>query len=423
MNTVARRANFTTLPASRVATVMTWCILVSLLILGFNRGNAFAYPALLLALAGLLVRPWRATYAGLFAEGWLWMLPAAFGLVMLSAFATARIPYELLDWVYFLPLLLAVPAAAVFARTRIQRPVLAFAALALGGTIMAMAVCVYRVARLGFGRIAPLQISPIHFADLVVIVGFMALAGLMAAKSRWRWLFLLGPVLGLVCGGLSGTRAVVVVAAPLLLLAAIYLVRTGALRLRVLVGVVLGLIAAAVLLVLLGLAAGETRSLEAFGILSEIVSGKTLSDQSVAFRFDQYQAALKVIGDWHLFGVGRRHQFEYVLPYMSAAGQAQYAVEHWGYVHNDGLFLTVIAGLPGLAAYLLLMGYPLVALWRAPRDALAEPRAYLVLTFTIGFIISGMSDATFSTELPKTMFCMLPAAIVILCREPREIAQ
>ena len=277
-----------------------------------------------------------------------------FGISMIANATTFRERFEFVD---FFPLVLVIPAAALFLRARIWQGPLILSTLALFGTVAAVTVCIVRGLIGGFGRTGAWELSPIYFADMAMIAGFMALAGQMSSTARWRWLYWLGPVLGLVASILAGTRGALLVGASLIPVALFYLWRgrrPGCAALLAVVACVVLLVAITALAAVVGLG----RTFQATSVLQELLTGKRVSDLSVFFRLDMYQAAFRAIPSEPFFGYGWSHQFEHILPFMSPAGQDEYQREHWGYVHNEILSLVIGMGVLGVVGAVLLFAAP-----------------------------------------------------------------
>jgi O-antigen ligase len=396
-----------------MATGLTWLILLSLLVLPPLHGNLLGYIAMGAAIIGLVAVWDLGAYREVFGRPWIWMIVGAYGCLAIAIVGVAKTAGETLTVVDFVPFLLVIPAAALFARARLAEPLSTIAALSLGGTLVSLAICLTQIALYHARRPGGWEMSPIHFGDFAVILGFLSLGGLLVPGARWRAMYWAGPAIGLVDGMLTGTRASLVVGVCLLPLAGYFVWRHGPGRRAAL------LLAGAVVVLLavpLALSAEGSvgRSLGAYQVIDQVAHGDEVTDSSAAYRLDQYTAAVRAFFDAPVFGHGWRDQVQSALPYMSAEGKAGYAREHWGYIHDEFLSLAVGMGVFGILAWLLLMAYPIVAVRTAPRDAESAARTYLGLAVLVGIGVSGLTDVLFMTELPKVFFGFLPAAIILL---------
>lgn len=379
-------------------------------------GNTAAYVAIPFALLGTILNWNQSTAHALLKQTWLRMF--ALGFVLLAiAFASIGDRQNLAsigDFLYF-PLAFLFAVALTSLRGRIGT--MGFCWLLLAGVAAAAIVGICDVYLLGKGRANGLSNSPIHFADFSVILGFMAMGGTLIPKARRTWPLLAGPILGLVAATLAGTRAAFVVALVLAVVFAlfVFLRRPEALRLKT--GAVITVASGLVLIAVLGHLAGYTRPYETLVVLRELVSGEAVGDASSAYRLEMYRAGLMAF--WHapIFGYGWHNQIAAALPYMSEFGREGYATEQWSYLHNDLLGFAVSAGVFGIAAYLLWLFAPFVALKQVPDDNHSTVRLYLVTTLVFGLVASGTTDVLFMTELSKMFLVAMPVAIVMLCRD------
>lgn len=117
-------------------------------------------------------------------------------LVSVALLFTYRGPHYILASVLILPMLTTI-ALGLLARPAkwVPSPTL-FASICLVGSLIALMGGVYEylvldVCRPGLGN------NPIHYASLAAMSGCLAMEGVVSGKAWWRYLFLLGPILGL----------------------------------------------------------------------------------------------------------------------------------------------------------------------------------------------------------------------------------
>ena len=402
----------------RAALVAGCGTLLSVTILWAPIGNTAAYLAILCALFGTFLSWNQATVWVLLRQSWLWML--ALGFVLLAIAFVSNDAHQNFssvgDFVLF-------PFAFIFVvsigalRGRIS--VIRLCWLFLVGAAAAALVGGFDIYVLGKDRANGLNNSPIHLADFAVLFGFMAMGGTLIRGPHHRWLLLTGPVLGLIAATLAGTRAAFMVAAVLAVVFALFVfiqrpesrwLKTG---MVLAVGGGLGLIA------VFGHLAGYTRPYETLVVLRELISGEAVGDASSAYRIEMYRAGLAAFWKAPIFGHGWHNQITAALPYMSEFGREGYASQHWAYLHNDLLGFAVSAGIFGIAAYILWLFAPFVALKNVPADGQSVVRLYLVTTLVFGLVASGTTDVLFMTELSKLLLIAIPAAVVVLCQDAK----
>jgi O-antigen ligase len=399
------------------ATALTLTILVALLVLGGWIGNWAAYIAMFGSVLGLLLVWDRQAYLDVLATPWLTMIIAAFLLLAVAIVANSPTLDLRLHVVDFLPLVLVVPTAVVFSRARVRNGATLISTLALVGALVAAVVAAHANLTTGTSRAGGLEISPIHFGDIAIIFGFMSLGGLMVGTHPWRMIYLFGPVFGIGAALLSGTRATLFVGIALIGVTIYFAVRHSGRQGRLLLlALALGALAVASSYVALREKTTD-RLLGSFTIVTEMITGTHIADASFRNRVEMWEGGVKAFWEAPITGHGWTRQLQAALPHMSDSARATYRRQHWGYIHNEALSLGVGMGALGIIAYFLLMLHPLVQMSATPPDSQSLARNFLLVVVFVGIFVSGLTDVLFKTELLKTFFCFLPAAIALLCRD------
>lgn len=379
-------------------------------------GNTAAYVSMLFALVAVLVGWRQEALVRVVQQRWVWTFLAAFCLMAL-AFLLNSDPGDLIyigDFI-FLPFCIIFALAFSLLKGRVGVEQVAW--LLLLGALLATAVGVSDVYVQGQDRAHGFSNSPIHFANIAVIVGFMALAGVfIRARGPSLWLYA-GPILGIAAATLAGTRGAYFVAAILAAVFAIFVISRRRERLSVKLAGLALLALVLVLAIFAGHALGFTRPLETFAIVQEFFSGN-LSDNSTAYRLAMYQSGVRAYLDAPLFGHGWHNQVTAALPYMDGFARAGYAAEQWSYIHNEMLGFALSGGVFGIAAFFCIMLAPLIGLRGLPADDYVVGRTYLVITMLAGVFAGGLTDVLFMTELSKIFYVALTAAVLILCVSP-----
>src|SRR5690606_37376885 len=109
---------------------------------------------------------------------------------------------------FVVPLLTVPPLIAAALRTDL--PPRLIAVPAFSGAAGAAAIAAAEFTSTGTSRVGEWVANPIHFADLALLVGFLAVLGTLFGRGPGRWLFLLAPLLATVAVLLSGTRGALV---------------------------------------------------------------------------------------------------------------------------------------------------------------------------------------------------------------------
>lgn len=396
----------------RLAAAAAAAALLSGFVLWTLVGHAAAYLTLIFCLVSLVLQARPRAVASLAKARWSLAFILAFALIAL-AFALQRDASGLSSIPDFLIFALAPLIAAGLAPLAGRvLTVVRLSQLALFGAALAAAVGVSGMLA-GHNRPTAPGVSPIHFADLAMILGFLSLAGTFADKGRRRWLYALGPGFALVATIAAETRGALFVALGLALLYGVITMLDSRLprAVKLLLPPALALLVMAGFVLAYGL--GFTRPLEAFQPVIALLRGELPADTSALYRVEMYRSGLMAFADAPLFGHGWHRQIAASMPYLSEVGRQGYALEGWGYIHNDALSLAVAAGLCGLLAYGLMLAAPLLA-YAGARAQDDRARLYGALCLSLGLLISGATDVLLMVEMPK-MLLVLGTATLYWC--------
>jgi O-antigen ligase len=239
-------------------------------------------------------------------------------------------------------------------------------------------------------------------ARTVVLAGFMALCGVFAVNSRWRWLYLLGPVFALYALYLTGTRGVFIAVPVLGVIALWALMRElRASRRWYFAG-------GAVVVVAIGLVALVSKRFSALGSLLEhvAVNSSTVTDGGTAARLRMWGVGIRVFWKSPWIGSGWANFKSASLP------------DKIYFFHNDFLDMAVAAGVVGIIAWIATIAAPLVGVVLMPRDRFANLRLYCALILSASLFIFGLTDMTLGYDLPTTLHAFLTAIVLGAFREP-----
>lgn len=320
---------------------------------------------------------------------------AIFGAIVLVA---AAVPFvyrgeqDLLAPILIMPMLSTVALGLLAGPAKWVLGSSIFALICLTAATIALAGGVYEHFALGAYR-PGLGNNPIHYGSLAALSGGLALVGVVGGKSPWRYLFLLGPVLGFGAAMISGSRGPVVGAAAMasagILVLLIWFWREKLFRFSVLIVLAIGTAATAFLI-----QSGNSR---VAGVLDSALNIFRFTGGSDDIRAALYASAFDVLRVSPIVGVG--------LGQIMDTAQAQFPEQPATFtlenLHADWANFAAMAGGLGLIAWLLLLAAPLLLLLdpKARRD---RPIVLGAILLFIGQLTLGISNATFGV-LPQTM--------------------
>jgi O-antigen ligase len=376
-------------PANLATTLLFIAIAATILPPGYP-AYIGSYIALLAAIVAFVGYGWRERAT--FAHPTAMAIVAAILLVGAAVPFVYRSPQDILGPVLILPMLSTI-ALGLLARPAswVPSPTVV-ASICLGGALIALIGGAYEHFVLGLYR-PGLGNNPIHYGSLAAMAGCLAMVGVIAGTKPWRYLFLLGPLLGLSCAVIADSRGPMLGALAMsavgMALLTIWLWRESLFRVAVLCSATA---AAGTIVYLVG--SGNAR---VAGILQSGLNIFRFTGGSDDIRAALYASAVEILKESPLVGVG--------LGQIMVAAEThfpdQLAATRFDNLHADWANFAAMAGTLGLLAWLMLLAAPLLLLLgsRARQDRAIVLGAMLLST---GQLALGASNATFGI-LPQTM--------------------
>jgi O-antigen ligase len=349
-----------------------------------------SYAAAVLALVSLLVfgYPERSGFKSLSALAFL----VGILCIAVSVAFTYRVEADAFGLVLQLPLLSAIGLSLLGRPAKWFPSGTVFAGICLLASVIALVGGAHEAFILGEARVG-LGNNPIHYGSLSVLVGCMALVGISASASPWRYIFLLGPITAIGCVALSGSRGpllgalgMLIIACPLILF---WFWRERTFQIAAVLSAALGAVAISVL--------SATGKLRAFDIVTGAANVVQMTGSTDDIRAGLYASALEGLERSPIVGHGLSNLMVF------AKELFPHLVEVWTLenLHADWANYAVMSGGLGLLAYGLYLLAPLLLLV----DPAARKDRVTVLGVTMltaGQIGLGASNATFGV-MPQMM--------------------
>ena len=329
------------------------------------------------------------------------MFVTAAALPAIAFLFTSEDSGDLLFAFNFVPLLLAVPLRWQLEKHAQANSALLIAQLSLVGVAIAVIVAAVQVGMLGYERAGQPLMSTFHFADTGMLLGFTALVGLFAPGKQRRWIYLLGPVFGVLVALLSGTRGALIAAPVLGFVALAFALALAPARHRVMTLLVAGAVTVlAAILLFVAVKVGLTRAVDGFSVTQGVIAGDAV-DQSTQERLTMLWGGWQAFLHAPLFGYGWLDMVPAILPYIPAAEAERMLT--FRQLHNGLLSFAVGAGIPGIISFLILSIAPVIAVFRTPRDELFVARLYLRSIGQLDGILDRIAEkAETSTSIVKS---------------------
>jgi len=388
-----------------------WIVLFLAVAAPYFGGLRVAYPLIFITLFITLValirkrNPWsHADLSGTY-------LLTAFALLVVAFLLTLRQAVDAIYIFNFSMFALYAPIASSVGRFSGSGNTLKVSVFALAGSVVSAVVAVYQVIGLGYIRAAGFGSDPIWSAEAAVLLGFVALLGFTASKSRYRFVFFLGPVLGTFVCILSGSRGPLLAVLPLMAVFVLFATRH---RLR---NIAIGLLALAVCAGVVWTVWPETanRFVYMANDLPDFLRGGIVDDRSISQRSAMYSAGYQAFLQSPWIGYGWHSKVEAIVPYLPEKFADFPQIHH--HLHSDGLDFAVSGGILGILAYLLVLAAPIAGVIRSPRDSQYRVRLTAAVMLTVGYAIFGLTYLLFGYEFHTTLYVVLTAIVVRYCRD------
>lgn len=392
---------------------LRWTLLALALALPCLTGFATSYILILLAAvsAGFLV----IRRIGMVFDPPAQLFLAAFAAIAVLFSLSARQPADVLFAFNFTAFLIYGPLATLLGRAARPANAEIVARLALVGTGIGLIISMVEVFVLGAGRAGTGITDTIRLGNTALLLGFLALMGLLSRQDRGRFLYLLGPALALPVVLLTGARGAMLAFPALAIAGVIVVIRRRWTAAAAGGAVVLAMVAAA----LLTDSFGNARLQSLFKVFRDIAAGNTVADEAVRIRIELYKAGWAAFQQSPLFGHGWAGLMSSVEPFLADADKIQATLPH---LHNDGLNFAVFGGIAGVAIYLMLIAMPIVFCLRSPRDGQYRARLFGSIILVVGYVVMGLPDTMLSFELHTALYVALVAILLAFCRD-RETAR
>jgi O-antigen ligase len=344
------------------------------------------------------------------------MFVIAAALPAIAFLFTSEEANDLLFAFNFVPLLLAVPLRWQLEKYARIDSALLIGRLSLAGAGIAVIVGAVQVGMLGFERAGQPLMSTFHFADTAMLLGFTALVGLFAPGKRRRWIYLLGPVFGVLVALLSGTRGALIAAPVLGFVALAFALAQAPARHRSVTLIAAAAVAAlSAILLFVAAKAGLTRALDGFSVTQDVIAGGAV-DQSTQERLTMLWGGWQAFLHAPLFGYGWLDMVPAILPYVPS-NQIERMLT-FRQLHNGLLSFAVGAGIPGIISFLILSVAPVIAVFRTPRDALFASRLYLAVTLCVAYAVFQLTIIMIGFEFHTVQYAFMTMVILGFVRVP-----
>lgn len=269
---------------------------------------------------------------------------------------------------------------------------------------------------LGGNRYGIATLDLIHYGDFVLLLGVLSLFSLnwFGHDKAWlRILKILGFIAGVGASFMSGSRGGWL-AIPMFLAIFLYF-KTPRVSTRQLLVIASSFVFCIFLLYIFN-STFYVRIYQLHHDITMFIQGNP--DTSTGVRWQLYQAALNIIFEHPLFGVGH-YGFAAEMAAQVEAGQITPLAAELGRaeVHNDILAKTAAMGVFGLLAMLALYLVPLRLFWQASLSTIPPIRcaAILGITFVAGFMVFGLTVELLNLTKAAAFYGFTVSVLLAIC--------
>lgn len=281
---------------------------------------------------------------------------------------------------------------------------------------MAPFVGILMMKDLGGNRYGITTLDLIHYGDFVLLLGVLSLFSLnwFGHDQAWlRILKILGFIAGVGASFMSGSRGGWL-AIPVFLAIFLYF-KTTPISARQLLVIALSFVFSTILLYIFNSTFYE-RIYQLHHDITMFLQGNP--DTSTGVRWQLYQAAVNIIYEHPLFGVGH-YGFAAEMASQVEAGQITPLAAELGRaeVHNDILAKTAAMGIFGFLAILALYLVPFRLFWQASLSTIPAIRraAILGITFVAGFMVFGLTVELLNLTKAAAFYSFTISVLLAIC--------
>ena len=291
----------------------------------------------------------------------------------------------------------------------------------IAGAVGACLLVGYQRIDLGLDRPGGL-INAVLFGDMALCLGLVALAGAIDASQDKRpalWLAL-GALAGLLASFMSGTRGVWtgLLLAGMLFMRHLLLLRSTRMRL-----LLLGCLALVVSLYFVPASGMQKRVAQG---LDDVRAWNNSGDKftNVGIRLELWKGAGMLIAEHPVFGVDWLMAHKR-LERLVADGRLDPVVLPPPHLHSDPLQALVSGGVPGLLAWLGILGAPFAFFARAARQAAGRtPQQYALalagMLVPLSYLGFGLTDTMFWSVKTSMFYALMVFLLMGLCLNAKE---
>lgn len=397
---------------AQIGLFLTALFLGATLVLPFNGGYVLAYALMALTIVisvGLLAgrARWQLGPAD-------WCFIAAFALIAIAFSLNGDAPLM----VNFIFLLAFVPLVSWFSRYAAPDSAVVVAWVAFIGTLLSAVTALSDIYFYKAKRAEGWWSDPIWAAEAALVLGFLCLVAFPVMRSRWRYVLLLGPAIGLGVVALSGSRGPLL-AAPVIALALMLTSFRPWWKQIAALGVVVVIAGALVL----PFAPRVLDRIERTGtVIVQLVTTGTIKEKSAGARLAFWQAGTAAFMDSPWIGYGWSKYVRAAYDYLPRDVRREFNAKGSGlrgnhHLHADILNMGVAGGLLGLGAYGLILLAPLLGAFRSVRDGQYQARVTGAVVLSVGYAACGVTYLMFGYEFHTTLYVCLAAIVLGFCRD------
>lgn len=342
-------------------------------------------------------------------------IAAACLLAIASLYATRSLT-SLLGVGYFVPLYLIWPLALFASKGNDAISPASISMCAAAGGAVALAVVSFDKLVLGLSEPGSSVSNPIHYADLLVTLAVLSLAGCYDRRTVIRGVALAGMACALTAIWMTTSRGALLAIPFVALTALTVVIWQNARGTRRAFFALLPAMVSAVG----GVLAWQGGLLDRISIYADVVSffrAGPVSDLSTGERLTMYQAAWEALKASPIFG----HGLFNVASTAASFARGNAAFPLYDHLHSDMADFSVAAGALGILAYAAFLLAPLVAAGHRAELARQQSGQFIAATTAVGYLVMGATNAVLGVLTLTVLYAVVTILVVHLARPAADI--
>lgn len=384
-----------------------WIVLFSSAILPLFLGKLSPFVLIIIAplYFGAFLYHQRSSRVKIDLTGWVFISILLIQIAL--AMITAQTPSDIVYGLNFLPLLLYVFALPVLQNTQVKNQVKLFANFSLAGSMIAVLMALYAVYGLNISRGGYGLVNANDLSGLALLLGFLALVGMVEKDVRAHAYLFLGPIAGLSTILITGSRGALLAYGAMLFVATFFLLPKK-MRFPGMLAIVTIIAMAFLALIFI---AQDSRVTALPEIIQSFLTGNAVVDKTANIRLVLYMGGIEAFLQAPIFGHGWANFVDVAATYFVETSVRDEVIGI-PQLHNDLINFAAASGIIGVLTYVACLAVPLIIVFRAPDDAYLKAKKLGIVLLVTCYAVRGLTDLMIGFEYGTSFYVIVLALLM-----------